>query len=237
MNRVIGQITLRALFGRRRVLLLALLPLILLGLAVVFRAGHATDTDVLLGSFGVAALAPLVALIVGTGVLGAELDDGTAIYLLATPTPRRVIVVTKLAVAAAVAVAFSAVPEFLAGLIAFPGQLRLSAGYAAGVAVGSVVYVSIFLALSVLTRRAMAVGLLYVLVWEGLLASFVSGIGVLSVQQYMLSIARAIADASDAISANVAVGVAAPLAAIVVGAATWIAIDRLSSYRVTGDVS
>jgi ABC-2 type transport system permease protein len=237
MNGVIAAITARALFGRRRVLLLALLPLILLGLAAVFRAGGATDTRVLLGNFGVTALAPLVALIVGTGVLGAELDDGTAIYLLATPTPRRTIVITKLAVAALVAIGFSAVPELLAGLIAFPGQPRLAVAYAIGVAVGSLVYVSIFVALSVVTRRAMAVGLLYVLVWEGLLASFVSGIGVLSVQQYMLSITRALSGATEAVSTNVAVGAAIPLAAIVVGAATWIAVDRLSSYRVTGDVA
>ncbi len=235
MNPVIARITYRALLGRRRVFLLALLPIVLLLLAVAFRAGNGNATENLLDHFGVAALLPLVALIVGTGVLGAELEDGTAIYLLATPTPRSVIITTKFVVAAVVTIAFTAVPEFVAGVIAFPGRTRLSLGYAAGAAVGAVVYVAIFLALSVATRRAMAVGLIYVLVWEGLLASFVSGIGVLSVQQYSLSIARGTSHAGGEIPANVSLSVAIPMLLIVIIVATRLATDRLSGYRISGE--
>ena len=235
MNPVIARITYRALLGRRRVLLLALLPIVLLLLAVAFRAGKGDATKNLLDHFGVTALLPLVALIVGTGVLGAELEDGTAIYLLATPTPRSTIVTTKFVVAAMVTVAFTAIPEFLAGLIAFPGRTRLSLAYAVGAAVGAVVYVAIFLALSVATRRAMAVGLIYVLVWEGLLASFVSGIGVLSVQQYSLSVAHSIAHAGDEIPANVSLPVAIPMLLVVIVVAVRLAMDRLSGYRISGE--
>jgi ABC-2 type transport system permease protein len=237
MNAVVAGITFRALFGRRRVLLLILLPLILLALAGAFRAGGGTDTDVLLGRFGITALLPLVALIVGTGVLGAELDDGTAVYLLATPVPRKTIVVSKFVVGAAVTVVFTALPEWVAGLIAFPDEPRLVLAYTAGAAIGSIVYVAVFVALSVLTRRAMAVGLLYVLVWEGLLASFVSGIGVLSVQQYTLAIARAISGAGDAVPATVSVATAIPMAAVVVGLAMWLAVDRLRGYRIAGEAT
>ena len=235
MNAVVARITYRALLGRRRVLLLAVLPLVLLGLAAAFRAGHGTHTDVLLAHFGIAALLPLVALIVGTGVLGAELEDGTAVYLLATPISRQTVIVTKLVVAALVTIAFTAIPEYLSGIIAFPGRSRLALSYAVGAAVGSVVYVAIFLALSVMTRRAMAVGLVYVLVWEGLLASFVSGIGVLSVQQYSLSIARALSKAGDEVPATVSITVAIPLIVIVIGVAAWLATDRLSGYRIAGE--
>ncbi|MGH8888583.1 MAG: ABC transporter permease subunit [Acidothermaceae bacterium] len=237
MNAVVARITLRALFGRKRVLLLLVLPIILLGLAAAFRAGNGTKTDILLDHFGITALLPLVALIVGTGVLGAELDDGTAVYLLATPISRRTIVSTKFVVAAAVTVVFTAIPEWLAGVIAFPGQSRLSIGYAAGAAVGAIVYAAIFLALSVMTRRAMAVGLIYVLVWEGLLASFVSGIGVLSVQQYTLSVARTAADAGAVVPAHVSIAVAIPLAVVVVALAGWLATDRLSGYRISGEAA
>ncbi len=235
MNAVIARITYRALLGRRRVLLLLLLPLVLIGLAAAFRAGGGTKTEVLLDHFGVTALLPLVALIIGTGVLGAELDDGTAVYLLATPVSRQTIVVTKLVVGALATIVFTAVPEYLAGIIAFPGQGRLAVAYAVGTAVGSVVYVTIFVALSVVTRRAMAVGLVYVLVWEGLLASFVSGIGVLSVQQYTLSIARSLSDAGRAVPATVSTPVAIPLVVIVIGAAGWLATDRLRGYRIAGE--
>ncbi len=235
MNAVIARITYRALLGRRRVLLLALLPIVLLLLAAAFRAGNGSDTENLLDHFGVTALLPLVALIVGTGVLGAELEDGTAIYLLATPTPRSTIVTTKFVVGAAVTVAFTAIPEFLAGVIAFPNRTRLSLAYAVGTAVGAVVYVAIFLALSVATRRAMAVGLIYVLVWEGLLASFVSGIGVLSVQQYSLSIAHALARAGSEVPANVSLPVAIPMLLVVIVVAARLATDRLSGYRISGE--
>jgi len=233
----VARITLRALAGRRRVLLLLLLPILLLGLAAAFRAGNGNATDDLLDHFGVAALLPLVALIVGTAVLGAELDDGTAIYLLATPIPRRTIIVTKVVVAIAVTVALTAIPEWLAGLIAFPGQSRLAFGYAAGTAAGAAAYSALFVALSVMTRRAMAVGLIYVLVWEGLLASFVSGIAVLSVQQYSLSIARAVADAGDIVPAHVSVAVAIPLVLVVICGACWLAVVRLSGYRIAGEGS
>jgi ABC-2 type transport system permease protein len=237
MNAVVARITYRGLLGRRRVLLLAVLPLILLGLAAAFRAGNGTHTDILLDHFGIAALLPLVALVVGTGVLGAELEDGTAVYLLATPISRRTVIVTKLVVGAVVTIVFAALPEYVAGIIAFPGRSRLALSYAVGAAVGSVVYVALFVALSVVTRRAMAVGLLYVLVWEGLLASFVSGIGVLSVQQYTLSVARALAHAGTEVPATVKTPVAIPLIVIVCAAAAWLATDRLSSYRVAGEGS
>jgi ABC-2 type transport system permease protein len=146
-------------------------------------------------------------------------------------------VLTKIAVAAAVTIVFAAVPEYLAGLIAFPGRSRLTVAYAVGTAVGSVVYVAVFVALSVVTRRALAVGLVYVLVWEGLLASFVSGIGVLSVQQYSLSVARALGGDHQAVPATVAVAVAVPLAIVAAAAAGWVAVDRLRSYRIAGENS
>ncbi len=41
----------------------------------------------LLGSFGFAVVLPLTALIIGTSVLGAEIDDGSVVHLLATPVP------------------------------------------------------------------------------------------------------------------------------------------------------
>jgi ABC-2 type transport system permease protein len=240
VNAVVARITVRALLGRRRVLLLLVLPIILLALAAAFRAGHGDATDILLDHFGVSALLPLVALIVGTGVMGAELDDGTAVFLLATPIARRTIVVTKFVIGAAVTIAFTAVPEFAAGLIAFRGQSRLALAYGVGTAVGAVVYTAIFLALSVLTRRAMAVGLIYVLVWEGLLASFVSGIAVLSVQQYTLSTARAVANTSAAgsvVPAHVSFAATIPLAAVVVAVAGWFAVDHLRSYSISGEPS
>ena len=83
--------------------------MILIALTLVLRASRPRrpGVDVLwpdrvLGDFGFSVLLPLTALIIGTGVLGAEIDDGSAIHLLATPVRRGSVVVTKFAVAAAV---------------------------------------------------------------------------------------------------------------------------------------
>ena len=109
MNPTIAMITFRAMLGRRRALLLFLLPAILLFLALALRVAGENDPGVSAGvlqRFGLATLLPLLALIAGTGVIGPEIDDGQITYVLATPVPRRVVVLTKLAVAVAL-VAFA----------------------------------------------------------------------------------------------------------------------------------
>src|SRR5580698_11225634 len=120
-NPVIASITVRATLGRRRALLFAIPAVVLIALTLAVRATHPTGSSweaQILGDFGFSVLLPLLALIIGTGVLGAEIDDGSAIHLLATPVRRGSIVVTKFAVAAAVTALFAAVPELVAGLLA-----------------------------------------------------------------------------------------------------------------------
>ncbi len=60
-------------------------------------------------------LLPLVALVFGTAALGSELDDGTAVYLLAKPIARWRIVAAKVIVAAGLAAAVTAPAAFIAG--------------------------------------------------------------------------------------------------------------------------
>ena len=162
----------------------------------MLKIGHAERADwpsLILGGFGLAVVLPLTALIIGTSVLGAEIDDGSVVHLLATPVPRSTVVLTKFPVAATLTIIFAAIPELVAGLIATGGATRLAIGLLAGALVASVIYNALFVMISVLTTRAIAIGLLYLLVWESLLGNLVSGVGVLSVGQYSLSIAKAIA--------------------------------------------
>ena len=194
-NPTIAALTVRATLGRRRAFLFAIPAVILIALTLVLRASR-PGTDVLwpdrvLGDFGFSVLLPLTALIVGTGVLGAEIDDGSAIHLLATPVSRGSVVVTKFAVAAAVTALFAAVPELLAGLLA-PNSTKLAVALFIGALAGSVIYSAVFVLASVLTTRAIAFGLLYVLIWEGLLSNLVGGARILSIAHYCLGIANAI---------------------------------------------
>ena len=58
---------------------------------------------------------PVLALIIGTGVLGSEIDDGTLVHILAKPLSRREILLSKLAVAVGVTARHAGVPLLLAG--------------------------------------------------------------------------------------------------------------------------
>ena len=55
-------------------------------------------------------LLPLMCLLIGTGVIGPEIDDGSIVYLLAKPLPRRSILFAKLASALAAMLVFAVLP-------------------------------------------------------------------------------------------------------------------------------
>src|SRR5258707_12818533 len=137
-----ASIPLRAPRGRGGALVFALPPLILVLVTALLKAANPERADwpsLILGGFGLAVVLPLTALIIGTSVLGAEIDDGSVVHLLATPVPRSTAIFSKSPVATGLTVLFAAVPELLAGLIA-TGPSRLAAGLFLGAVVGSVIY-------------------------------------------------------------------------------------------------
>lgn len=174
---VLTRITVRGLLGRRRFLLLFPLPVLLLIAAVIGRiSGEEPQewAEPVLTQIGFGVVLPLIAMIIGTGVLGSELEDGSAVTVLTTPVPRRTIVLTKLAVAIGLTTVATALPMFLAGIIV--DSARLGVGLAAGAFVGSVAYCGLFVALSVLSRRPVLIALGYLVIWESTLANVLSGV-------------------------------------------------------------
>src|ERR1700704_5725619 len=135
VNPTVARITLRATLSRKRALLFALPGLVLILLTVALKASRAPSRpwpSHVLGTFGFSVLLPLTALIIGTSVLGAEVDDGSIIHLLATPVRRSSVIVTKFCVGAMLTMAFVAVPELIAGMIASGGAGRLAFGLFVG---------------------------------------------------------------------------------------------------------
>lgn len=237
MNPTVAWITARGLFGRRRFLLLFPLPVILVALAAIARgAGVAADhwADPVIEGLGLTVLIPITALIVGTGVLGSEIDDGTIVHILTKPLARRAIVLAKLAVAVVITGITVAIPLYVAGVLT--GSVRLGLALIVGGFLAALVYSAIFLLLSLVTRRPVLLGLLYVLIWEGLLSNLVSGTRVLSVQQYTLTVTDAVAK-SDLLTSHVSLTVALVMSAILTVLGTVFAIDRLRSFSVAGETS
>ena len=252
INPVIAGITVRAMLGRRRALLFAIPAVVLIALTVLLRASNPTGVQWpanVLGTFGFSVLLPLTALIIGTSVLGAEIDDGSIVHLLATPVRRSSVVATKFLVATGLTMVFAAVPELIAALIAGGGSapslnvkgdlITISTGkFALGLFVGalacSVIYNAVFVMLSVATTRAIAVGLLYVLVWEVLLANFVGGARLLSVSHYGLGIANGFV-ADPALQAGLNVLTSVVMGIIVTAAALLLAASLLSSFTIQGE--
>ncbi len=235
-NPVVAAITARATLGRRRAVLFAIPAVILIALTLVLRATHpagAAWPDHVLGDFGFSVLLPLTALIIGTGVLGAEIDDGSAIHLLATPVRRSSVVVTKFAVASVLTMLFAALPELVAGLLA-PHSGKLTLALFVGALAGSVIYSAAFVAASVLTTRAIAIGLLYVLIWEGLLSNLVGGVRILSIAHYGLGIANAIYPDQN-LRAGLTLSTSVILGLIVTVGALILASRRLSAFAIKGE--
>ena len=236
LNPTIIRITARALLGRRRFLLLLPLPALLVGLAALAQALSKTsdwEQPVIVG-LGLGVVLPVVALIIGTGVLGSEIDDGTLAHILAKPLPRSEIVLSKYVVAATVTAVTTGVPFALVGWIARSGSLAV--GLAVGAVVGSLAYTAVFMALSLLTRRPVLLGLIYVLLWENLLGNYLSGTRVLSIEQYVITVVHRIANV-DFLTSHVSLPVSLAMTFIFTAGATLLTIDRLRSFSVVGETS
>ena len=102
--------------------------------------------------------------------------------------------------------------------------------------VGACAYSAFFLLLSLLTRRPVLLGLVYILIWEGLLAQFVSGTRVLSIEQYVIAITDRIAPDRPAERHGVAARHDRDERAVTVGC-TVFAVDRLRSFSMAGETS
>lgn len=226
----------RSIFGRWRGVILIVLPVILIGLAVLVRAlvgEDETGAEHTLYRLGLVVIVPLVALLATSGLFAPEIDDGSISYLLAKPISRHTIVVSKLVVALGCVVAFGAVPMLLAGLIVQTSEPSFGVAFAVGSVVSGAAYCALFALLSVLTRHAVVVGLIYLLIWESLLGGLLDGVRWLSITRWSGAVVGEIADISLVTDLSVVYAVLATVVAVVAGA--WLTGSRLRAFNLTGD--
>lgn len=180
----------------RAVAFFAALPLLFATIYIIDDQG---DTpwrflDSVFAEVALPVLLPLSTLILATGALGDELEDRTITYLALKPVSRLRIVIEKYA---AVVIGSSAC--LIAGMIgtwllAARGDLADSADLVVTLMVaiiaGVLAYGSVFLFVSLIVPRALVAGILYTIIWEGLLArpDLIPGVWVLSIRHYVLSL-------------------------------------------------
>jgi ABC-2 type transport system permease protein len=230
-------LTLRNLVDRRRfwlMVLLAAVPVLMAVVGAVF--GGDLFSRRIFDQLIVRTVLPLIALVFGTAALGSELDDGTIVFLLTKPIRRARIVLAKGAVAAGLTAALIVPATVLTGLVATSQQSSLASStvaFAIAAAVGGTAYALGFLALSSFTSRALAIGLGYVLLWEGVLSGLFEGTRVFSVRQATTGLAavlqgnEGLRDTLDGTTSIVILG------AVIAGSlalASW----RLSRYQLRG---
>ena len=213
-----------------------MLPVVLIGISLLVRLLVAEDADAAEGTLyglGLVVIVPLVALLAMSGLLAPEIDDGSISYLLAKPISRHTIVASKLVVAIACVLVFGAIPMFVSGLVLLAESPSFAVGFGVASLLGGVAYCAIFALLSVMTRHAVVIGLIYLLVWEGLLGGLLDGIRWLSITRWSAEIIDQVADLELVDKLPLAYAVIA--LAVVVGGGTWMTGQQLRSFNLTGD--
>lgn len=188
-----------AIATRGRILAMSAVGIIGILIGVLIRRAEVdtVDLDQFVASFGFTIFVPLVALVIATSTLGTLREEKTLIYLWLRPIGRWKITASAIAAGLLLLLPLTLIPMGIIGAI--PGETDSIFGALAGAAVGLIAYLFVFTMLGLFTNRALAWGLLYVLVWEGLIAGFSDGASNLAIRTYARGAMARIADNSEII--------------------------------------
>ena len=196
-------LSIRQLTGRWRVSLILLLAALPVGLAVIVHFTESGDasfnrpfTNILLDGMLVAGILPIVTMALATSSFSNELEDKTLGYLSLMPVARWRIVLPKVLASLVICGPLLVVSGVVATLLGFGGEVRPALAVAAALGAGVLAYAAIFTWLGLVTTRALPFALIYVLLWEGVISTFMSGVDYLSVRGYTLAIMSGLDKAS-----------------------------------------
>lgn len=226
-------LSLRQLTGKWRVILIALLAVIPVGLAFV-PGGDGADASEdfingLLDGLLVGVIMPLVTIALATAAFGNEIEDKTLSYVFLKPVARWRIAIPKFLASVVIAAPLALVSGALATYIGLDGDLRTTVAVSIALLVGVITYASVFTWAGLITTRALPFAIVYVFLWEGLLSTFISGVRYLSVRGYTLAIMNGLDENGlETLSDRVIEFPAAIVGAVVVTVAfLWLTVYRL----------
>lgn len=244
------RLSLRQLMGPWRLLLLFLFAALPVGLALLLtllqgedetsNSGYVNFVDSLL----ISAVMPVTSLVLATSAFGNEVEDKTLNYLVLRPVPRYQIVLAKLTavlvigvplvVISGVAVTLIGNGGFGAKIVVLDSTPQAVAAIGLALLLGTVTYSSLFTWAGLMSTRALPYALVYVVLWEGVIASIFSGIRYISVRGYALAFMHGLDDSSFAELSGRAIEL--PAALVGVTAVTigffYLAVRRLNQMDV-----
>ncbi len=228
----IYMLTLRQLSGRWRLLImsvLAAMPVFMAVLAVQSsRAPSVEEFEIVaLGAMLAGSISPLVVLAAASAAFANEIEDRTLANLTLAPIPRWQIVVPKLLAAVSVSGPFIAISAFFTSYIAFSGDGTATFAVTVSAFVGVLLYSSAFIWAGLVTTRAIGFGLLYVVLWEGYFAGFVSGVRFLSIRYHSIALMHGLDERRFAADDNLSFAVAIGTSVIVFAGFLLLSIRRL----------
>jgi len=195
-------VTVRYLLGTRRVIPTALLASAPVVIALAFAVARIPTYDILVFQ---SLMVPLflqvvlifVTLVNATTLVREEIEDNTLPYLMTRPISKPAIAVYKY-VGYLVAVLVLLVPPVVLAYAVTEGHsgdpmtadLDVLGALLLTTVLGSVAYGALFLFLSVLVRKPLAVGLLIGFVWESVVSSFPGDVPKISIIHYLKSIIK-----------------------------------------------
>jgi ABC-2 type transport system permease protein len=241
LNGTVMWLTWRQLFARRRLWFAVAFSLAPMLFTLVFRVlvddGPASETtfyNTLTREIVIGTLLPLAALIFGTTAFGGEVDDGTLIYLLVKPIQRWHVLASKLVVSVLSTLAVI-VPAILLPFLVLSGPdvtARVAMSYLAGAAAGAILYSAGFLALGLANKRALVIGLLYIVSFEGILSRSLAGFKSLSIREFSLALSQAASGGAISINGGVSTSTVWWMGTIILVVALYWTTTRLVRYEV-----
>ena len=183
----------------KKIFIVAAFALILSAIVTYFTfAGETTpgieDVADLLDIFVMTFFLLFIPMIYGSSILRSDIEDNSIITIMTSPLDRRLIffgylVSLYFSVIVVMLVLTSVGPLTLFALVGIPtGAIDVYLKTCVLVIIGSIVYSTLYLTVSLITKRAIYFGLFYAFIWEGFVSFIPGGIGDFTIRHYIRSI-------------------------------------------------
>lgn len=194
VDRTVLALMIRGVIAGRRTLVLALVGLLPVIAAVATTASEVDPETAwarLVQRLIIPVIVAFVCVVIGAGTIADQREDGTILYLAATPLPRIALAVSAVVAAWAASLAI-VLPSFVVSYaVALRGDLDPGAlaWPLLGVLAASLAYCALGALAAMVMRQPVVAAVLYILLWEGTFATWTRSAEYLSVAAYARAIA------------------------------------------------